>query len=256
MEKEDITRAAEDAVRDLQLDCAVTDITRPMGRNTWCIQFTGSYGQFCDEFHDKAGKENSARVMREKIKRFFLKQRKPTRIVRGRTPSNRSSAVGEENLLGTLLRVGEQAVKQASRITSEVVERATTLNEAVLKSQADMLEGISPTAAAAIRPESGGPRRTLGPPPQREVEPVSHQPEGGAAPAPRSAPKVTGKAAAEAESATRKRAAKDSRSSTVKKATTKKAAGKKSLKGAARKTSGKAASGKTGGKKSTAKSRR
>src|SRR5215210_6341071 len=91
MEKEEIKSAAQQAVNDLQLDCEITDITRPLGKDTWCIQFTGSYGQFCDEFHDKAGKDNSARVVREKIKRFFIKQRKPTRIVRGRIPSSRES---------------------------------------------------------------------------------------------------------------------------------------------------------------------
>ena len=244
MEKEDITRAAEAAVSDLQLDCTITEITRPMGKNTWCIQFSGSYGQFCDEFHDKAGKENSSRVVREKIKRFFLKQRKPTRIVRGRPSSTRSvTAGGEENLLGTLMRVGEQAIKQASRITSEVVERATNLNQAVLKSQADMLEGISPTAAEIIRPETGGARRASGPPPQRMVEPVSHEVD------------------VEARSEKRKRATKDSRSRTTKKAATKKAAtkratAKKTGKGATGKRGAKAKTGKAGGKKSASKSRR
>ena len=252
MEKEDITRAAEEAVKDLQLDCAVTDITRPMGKNTWCIQFTGSYGQFCDEFQDKAGKENSARLMREKIKRFFLKQRKPTRIVRGRQTSTNSRSGGEENLLGALMRVGEQAIKQASRITSEVVERATNLNEAVLKSQAEMLEGISPTAAELLRPEKGGAGRTLGPPPQRIVEPVSHQATGPASPQERRAAlKAAGKAAAEAKSASRKLAAKDARSRT-----TKKAAAKKTAKGATGKKSVKAAATKTSRKKSAGKSRR
>jgi hypothetical protein len=256
MDKEDITRAAEEAVKDLQLDCAVTDITRPMGKNTWCIQFSGSYGQFCDEFQDKAGKENSARLMREKIKRFFLKQRKPTRIVRGRTPSTRSSAVGEENLLGTLLRVGEQAIKQASRITSEVVERATNLNEAVLKSQADMLEGISPTAAAVLRPEGGGSAGlTQGPPPQRIVEPVSHQSIGPVAPERRAGATAAGQTAAEAKGATPKRAAKDSRSRATTKAT-KKAAAKKSAKGTSGKKGVKAAARKTSSKKSAAKTRR
>lgn len=240
MEKEDITRAAEGAIGDLQLDCTVTEITRPMGKNTWCIQFSGSFGQLCDEFHDKTGKENSSRVVREKIKRFFLKQRKPTRIVRGRPSSTRSvSAGGGENLLGTLLSVGQQAIEQASRITSEVVERATNLNQAVLKSQADMIEGISPTAAEMIRPETGGgARRTTGPPPQRMVEPVSHEVD------------------VEARSEKRKRATKDSRSRPTKKAATKGAAAKKTGKGATGKRSAKAKTGKAGGKKSTGKSRR
>ncbi len=99
MDKEVITRAAEEAVRDLQLDCEITEIAKPLGKNTWCIQFTGSYGQFCDAFQDKAGEENSAPVIREKIKRFFLKQRKPARIVRGRNPSASARRSQESNLL-------------------------------------------------------------------------------------------------------------------------------------------------------------
>src|SRR5215210_3106745 len=134
MDKEEITRAAREAVNDLQLDCEVTEITRPIGKDIWCIQFTGSFGQFCDSFHDKDGKDNSARVVREKIKRFFLKQRKPTRIVRGRSTAarDRRSSSGGGNLLGTLLEAGEGAIKQAARIGGEVIERAANVNRTVL----------------------------------------------------------------------------------------------------------------------------
>jgi hypothetical protein len=124
MDKEDIKRAAEQAVSDLHLDCEITDITRPLGKDSWCIQFTGSYGQFCDDFKDKAGSENSARVVREKIKRFFLKQRKPVRIVRGKAQGGRAARQSGGDLLGTLLAAGEQVLKEASRITGEVMERA------------------------------------------------------------------------------------------------------------------------------------
>jgi hypothetical protein len=253
MEKEDITRAAEEAVKDLQLDCSITAINRPMGKDSWCIQFTGSYGQFCDEFHDKAGKDNSARVVREKIKRFFLKQRKPTRIVRGRISSTRETAKGEENLLGTLMRVGEQAIKQASRITGEVVERATGLNEAVLKSQADMLEGISPTAAELIRPESSSARPASLPPPQRIVEPITHQIKRSASQGRRSsAQKDAATTKVKASGATRSRKSKASPSRATKKATAKKA-----VKGAAQKRSAKRTTArKAGKKKSGGKARR
>jgi len=159
VDKEEITRAANEAVKDLQLDCEITEINKPLGKDTWCIQFTGSYGQFCDSFHDKAGKENSARVVREKIKRFFLKQRKPTRIVRGRSSASRetrSGGIGEGNLLGTLLEVGGGAIKQAARIGGEVIERAANVNRTVLETEADWIQTISPTAAELIRPGSKG----------------------------------------------------------------------------------------------------
>lgn len=178
MDKEVITRAAEEAIRDLQLDCEITDVTRPLGKDSWCIQFTGSYGQFSDAFHDKEGKENSARVIREKIKRFFLKQRKPARIVRGRNPSATARRSQESNLLGTLLDAGEGMLKQASRIAGEVVERAANLNRTVLETEAEWVETVSPTMAEVIRPDSGRRRKSVTEvsPPQRIIEPVSAQP--------------------------------------------------------------------------------
>ncbi len=176
MDKEGIERAAREAISALQLDCEITDITKPLGKNTWCIQFTGSYGQFCDAFQDKSGEENSAPVIREKIKRFFLKQRKPARIVRGRNPSATGRRSQESNLLGTLLDAGEGMLKQASRIASEVVERAANLNRTVLETEAEWVETVSPTMAEVIRPDSTGKRRTEVSPPQRTVEPVSAQP--------------------------------------------------------------------------------
>ncbi|HEX8144515.1 MAG TPA: hypothetical protein VF553_18250 [Pyrinomonadaceae bacterium] len=249
MEKEDITRAAEEAVKDLQLDCSITEITRPMGKDTWCIQFTGSYGQFCDEFHDKQGKENSARLVREKIKRFFLKQRKPTRIVRGRATSTRESRPqGDENLLDTIMRVGGEAIKQASRITGEVVERATNLNQSMLKAEADMLEGISPTAAGLIRPGSVEASRSIAPPPQRMVEPPSVQPRSQISQQLDAPPKRARQSAAVAKKASASQA---SPSRTAKKASAKKAG-----KSAAGKRSAKTTAKKAGGKKSRGKSRR
>lgn len=182
MDKEEIKRAASEAVKDLQLDCEITEISSPIGKDIWCIQFTGSYGQFCDSFHDKAGKENSARLIREKIKRFFLKQRKPARIVRGRSSAARErggsssgGSGGQSNLLGTLLEVGEGAIRQAARIGGEVIERATTVNRTVLETEADWIQTISPTAAELIRPGSGGGTVSEVAPAQRTVEPPPAQ---------------------------------------------------------------------------------
>ena len=184
MDKEEITRAARAAVNDLKLDCEITEITRPIGKDTWCIQFTGSFGQFCDSFHDKAGEDNSPRVIREKVKRFFLKQRKPTRIVRGRSSASRdrrSRSGGESNLLGTLLEVGEGAIKQAARIGGEVIERAANVNRTVLETEADWIQTISPTAAEMIRPGSTSETVSEIMTPQRTVEPAPAQTGGGPA---------------------------------------------------------------------------
>jgi hypothetical protein len=247
MDKEDIKRAAQEAVNDLQLDCEITEITRPLGKDTWCIQFTGSFGQFCDEFHDKAGKDNSARLIREKIKRFFLKQRKPTRIVRGRNSSSRGRGKVEGNLLGTLIEAGGQALKQASRITGEVIERATTLNRAALETGAEWMEGISPTAAELVRPDTSG-SVTVGPPPQRPVELVTHETLKPAAPPAKSTRKAKAKAAVKATKTKTTRAAKDSRSRAEKKGGAKKAATKSTANKRSRKAGKKTSKKKSGGK--------
>jgi hypothetical protein len=252
MDKEDIKRAAEQAVSDLRLDCEITDITRPLGRDTWCIQFTGSYGQFCDEFHDKAGKDNSARLIREKIKRFFLKQRKPARVVRGKAQATQRTRQAGGDLLGTLLAAGEQVLKQASRITGEAIERATNLNQAVLKTEAEWVEGVSPTAAALIRPDGKGSRTIALEPPQREIEPVEVAPVSDATrqPAPRtviSRPKAVPKT----ELLATTKAPEDSRSRPTKKRTAK----KETRKSASKKRSTKTAKKKTSKKKKASKSK-
>jgi hypothetical protein len=249
MDKEDIKRAAEQAVNDLRLDCEITDITRPLGKDAWCIQFTGSYGQFCDDFKDKAGNENSARVVREKIKRFFLKQRKPVRIVRGKPQGGRRAArQGAGDLLSTLLAAGEQVLKEASRITGEVMERAGNLNQAVLKTEADWIEGVSPTAAALIRPDGKGSRARTIEPPSRAIEPVESAHTSGASGQPASRTVISKpKAMSKAELVATTRAPEDERARPAKKSAAKKAA---------KKSAAKKRSTKTAGKKTTSKKKK
>src|SRR3982751_2032897 len=79
-----ITRAAETTINDLLLNCRVEKVfEHPKHKGKWCIRFTNDYGQFCDEFRNESGQENSPRLIREKIKNYFLKMRKPVRIRRG-----------------------------------------------------------------------------------------------------------------------------------------------------------------------------
>jgi hypothetical protein len=252
MDKEEITRAAREAISDLRLDCDITEVTRPIGKNTWCIQFTGSFGQFCDSFQDKAGEDNSARVIREKIKRFFLKQRKPARIVRGRTPSTTTRRARESNLLSTLLEAGEGALKQATRITSEVVDRAVNLNRTVLETEADWVETISPTAAEIIRPGSKGKSRIEVTPPQRTVEPVSAQPlpQPQAAPAVKSKQKTAARGDRETAKTTKARASKKTAARTSKKSPAGTRAKKSAAKKKGSKPGKKSGRKKSGGKKS------
>jgi hypothetical protein len=250
MDKEEITRAAREAIGDLQLDCDITEVTKPIGKNMWCIQFTGSYGQFSDSFQDKAGEDNSARVIREKIKRFFLKQRKPTRIVRGRAPSTSARRASKSNLLSTLLEVGEGALRQATRITSEVVDRAVNLNRTVLKTEADWVETISPTAAEIIRPEGTGKTGIEVTTPQRTVEPVSAKPLPRAVAAPTVKPKKKAAAKGDRE-ATKTSKARASKKSTTR--TSKKSSARTTAKKSATKKKGSKTGRKTSKKKSASK---
>ena len=253
MDKEDIKRAAREAIKDLQLDCEITEVTKPIGKNNWCIQFSGNYGQFCDAFQDKAGEENSARVVKEKIKRFFLKQRKPARIVRGRTSSARTGRGGEISLLSTLLDAGEGALKQASRIATEVVERAADLNRTVLETEAEWVETVSPTMAEMIRPDSGGQNVTGVFQPRRTVEAASAQPPKKAAQPIKSERKTKAKTG---RKTTKKNAT--SKARTTKKTgarTSKKASAATAKKSAAKKRGAKTGK-KTGKKKSSSKKSR
>lgn len=253
MDKEVIERAAKEAVQALQLDCDVTEITKPLGKDVWCLQFTCGYGQFCDSFHDKAGEENSARVIREKIKRFFLKQRKPTRIVRGRPASATTRRTPESNLLSTLLEAGEGVLKEATRITGEVIDRAANLNRTVLETEADWVETISPTAAEIIRPEGTSKSGPGVVPPQRIVEPVSAQPLESVPQARTAKKKAAGKVGRAATKKSKARTSQKSSPPTSKKAAAKSASAKKS--GTKRKgaKSGKKTSGKKSGSKKSRK---
>jgi hypothetical protein len=73
MDERTIAEAARAALKALEVDGEVTAVSRPLGGDKWCVQFTGGYGQFCDEFRDAlTGKENGPAVVREKVKRYLL----------------------------------------------------------------------------------------------------------------------------------------------------------------------------------------
>ena len=74
MEEKSIKRAAQEAVNDLELDCEVKEVCRSPNGDEWCVQFSGSYSQFCDKFQDQFERDNSTSVVREKIKKHLIKQ--------------------------------------------------------------------------------------------------------------------------------------------------------------------------------------
>jgi hypothetical protein len=133
-----ITSAAAEAVNDLQLDCRVEKVFRhPRNNNRWCIQFSGDYGQFCDEFRNEAGEGNSPRLMREKVKSYFLKKRRPVRVRKGsRSQAERERQ--ESGLLSAPLEVVGQAIGQTTRLVGEVVNQVSDLARSALDTEASL----------------------------------------------------------------------------------------------------------------------
>ena len=136
MDEQVIRRAAEAAVNDLRLDCGIEKVSRhPRSNEKWCVQFTGDYGQFCDEFHNKSGQENSPEVIREKIKNYFLKMRKPVRVRRGSSHQTERGAQGGLFAAAPLEIVG-QAIDQTIRLVGEVVNQVSGLARSALDTEA------------------------------------------------------------------------------------------------------------------------
>ena len=129
-----IKSAAEAAINDLQLDCRVEKVfEHPRRNDKWCIQFTGDYGQFCDEFRNESGEENSPQLIREKVKSYFLKMRKPVRVRRGRKPR----ADKQESILpGVSMGIVGEALGQTTRLVGEVVNQVSGLARSVLETEA------------------------------------------------------------------------------------------------------------------------
>jgi hypothetical protein len=129
-----IKSAAQAAINDLQLDCRVEKIfAHPHRSDKWCIQFTDDYGQFCDEFRNESGEENSPRLIREKVKSYFLKMRKPVRVRRGRKPR----ADKQESILPDLsMGIVGEAIGQTTRLVGEVVNQVSDLARSALETEA------------------------------------------------------------------------------------------------------------------------
>lgn len=148
MDEQAITRAAEEAVNDLQLDCKINQVSRSPRGDQWCVQFSGKYGQFCDDLKNQFGKENSARVIREKIKSHLLKQVTKIRSNTGKTrrprvnPSDEGQA--QSTLMSAPLKMIEDAFNRATEIAGEVVEQVGTFSGVARETVANVAESISP----------------------------------------------------------------------------------------------------------------
>jgi hypothetical protein len=147
MDEKLIASAAEAAVNDLQLDCQVTSIYRR--KDAWCVKFSGSYREYCDEFRSRFGEENSVLVVREKIKRHLFKSPKPTGRRKG--VSNRSAITGpESSLLDLPLQIAGGALEQTTRIAGEIINETVNAAETAIKTVSDAV--IAASQAVVVEP--------------------------------------------------------------------------------------------------------
>jgi hypothetical protein len=148
MDEQAITRAAEEAVNDLQLDCQIKNVRRSPRGDEWCVQFSGKYGQFCDDFKNQFEKENSSSLVREKIKGHLLKQVTKIRSSTGKTRKGRvnPSAEGQaqSSLLSEPFKMIEDAFNRASQFAGGVVEQVAGVADVARETVAGVAESISP----------------------------------------------------------------------------------------------------------------
>ncbi len=167
LDEQEITRAAQAAVEDLQLEVEVKSVAAEGER--WCVQFTADYNQFCDSFRDQFGKANSFELIREKIKRHILKQqqskiRAGVRVRRAKPKPSASS----DSLLETAWKTIEGAVSQTAEAAGEIVNQALSLPEQALTAiaaappQTLMRVTVKPAARKATRKSLLSPRKTTG----------------------------------------------------------------------------------------------
>lgn len=220
MDERAINGAAIEAVHDLEVDCEIKEVCKGSGKDEWCVQFSGKYGQFCDNFQNQFGQENSPEVMREKIKSFLIKQVAKIRSSTGRKRKPAADAGDDSRDSASRL------LTEPLKLVGEVLSRATGMATQVV-SQAS---AVAETARATL---SGADLGSAADPVTAGVQATSLETQ------PKLPRKTTGrtiiKSPAKAKKATTKRAARKA----VKKATASKTAAraKKSAKKASRKTS-------------------
>jgi hypothetical protein len=149
MDERAINRAAIEAIRDLEIDCEIKEVCRAGSGDEWCIQFSGKYGQFCDEFKNQFGKESSPQVIREKIKSHLIKV---VNKIRSGTGRKRKPAVGEQSdsrdaessILAAPLKVVGEVFDRVAGIAGTVINQASTVADSAREVVADMASNISP----------------------------------------------------------------------------------------------------------------
>ncbi|HEY0379313.1 MAG TPA: hypothetical protein VGC87_20525 [Pyrinomonadaceae bacterium] len=152
MDERAVNAAAIEAIHDLAVDCEIKQVCKGSDEGEWCVQFSGKYGQFCDNFQNQFGQENSPEVMREKIKAFLIKQ---VAKIRGNTGRKRKPAAGAREdrepsggLLTEPLKLVGEVLSRATGMATQVVSQASAVAETTRAtlSAADLV-GTEPATA-------------------------------------------------------------------------------------------------------------
>ena len=149
MDEQAINGAAIEAIKDLDIDCEIREVRQPSGGDEWCIQFSGKYGQFCDEFKNQFGEESSHQVIREKIKSHLIKQ---VSKIRSGTGRKRMPAVvetgerreAESGILAAPLKLVGEVFDRVAGLTGVVINQATTVAETARDVVTDAASNLSP----------------------------------------------------------------------------------------------------------------
>jgi hypothetical protein len=147
MDAETIKREAGMALEDLELDSSVSQVTHSGG--SWCIHFSGDYGQFCDSFQDQFGRDSSARVIREKIKKHLLGQITQLRNKGGRRTTRKGFDEEADRLDATEL--FQETITQTTRAMGEAIDRTLGVTGAVIKSANDVAETLTSGTSEVLR---------------------------------------------------------------------------------------------------------
>lgn len=149
MDAETIKREALDAILDLQLDSTVSNVTHS-GKN-WCVQFEGDYGQFCDSFQNQFERDNSPRVIREKIKKHLLSQITQLRNKGGRRTTKKGFSDDAQPNVTDLF---QEAVSSTARTIGEAIDRTLGFTGAGIEAVSEVAEAVTSRTAELVGPDS------------------------------------------------------------------------------------------------------
>lgn len=168
MNEETIRGEAGAALDDLELDSIVSNVAKN-GKN-WCIQFSDDYGQFCDSFQNQFERDNSPRVIREKIKKYLLGQVTQLRNKGKRRTSRKGFDEPEVREAGEML---QEALTETTRAVGEALNQTLGVTGATIESALDVAETVSARTAEMLKPARSGKRARPAPrSPKRKSAPV------------------------------------------------------------------------------------